>query len=1337
MAGVEGVSGNNQNLSIVNIDLINMKNVNHSHEYSSSNNFKSDRNGSLLSLAEKSIVNEVGSQSKTMEEKLVKEKDILQNQKRKVIDVDSNIQDEISNVFQNTHTIIAQNSDYDISHSSNGIKNLDNSSSLKATSEKVTVGSEPSLNDQLNNSPKRKISMKPAMKRRKEEYNNCSSTEISALAGVSNVEKDMLQRIEIDINNQSSVQSCESRRKLNREKIPECDPSFASRVLMKPIPFVAPLPKLNAREMAELELSLQIGEKFEGDNTWKDDWTGNLQLIDKDLIMNRNYLAQNPNEKKITLPFCEWVAKQARTADDFDGVRLLFSHVYHMKGTPEMAKRIMAYYLQLQGKTVVQRFQDLMEAIRRISYDPSVLMEDGWTTVKADNPDSELGGAFLIGRKVIWHRYEAIIIAFVRDDEIGDLWKAMWFEDKDTFDLEADEIQEGMQRWERKQAAKRRKTHANAGTIPTCNNPKFKRPSNPFSSSSRFDASKKISVDGIGESIILARSYKSKVNIPWPARVMHVTEVKALRSQNTSRRSSSRNEIHVVFLAPFWNGLHYQNTSRNNVQAKKTVNEEDINMYSSGPLFEVETIDVSKDTIQKYPHDGKDSFISIDQLRAEFTFLKLPDRAFPRYLDSHRLALSLKVFARKRICNATDIISDDTSHAGTCALLTDTHALSVQTALFPVAVLNLPFEYILSNLPDPIKQISQLVGDDREDVTDPIMQLDYMLKSLRPPHCWGSNTRDENEENSTMSGNRHKVDDTISNDISLTALKSPIPVIIDSNSKNKINEDNDMYWDLKNFASDYLLKNIGYYDTETSLTVFHTLKNRLENLLSQLRSLIVSINELSSKQMIKSLRFFLGCCIQEKGHGEDVLYNNQQVTTLLKGFNFKMIVREWHKACERIYKQASIKMTTSGSGNGVTVVITDSRCNEHLTSSGSFERAVRIPAAIRGAKKAGAGSLVDVPLITKVENHYMKLAEQKVIPKAHKSTYLKRMKDKVSSIRPDAKGVPLTDDSEGEGGEDTMGSRNSYTAAVVGVAAALKGVDMIVGGECVNGFCAVRPPGHHAGRELRPMKAVSNGFCLLNAAACAALYATSPKSEGGLGLRRVCVIDIDVHHGNGTQDILCSTQDSRFLYVSTHAGGAHINGYDDEDHENGLHRNLNTYKNEGIFPGRCGDSSPHEGVLNIPLGQKISSQAIGTSLVSRVSPAVQAFSPELIIISAGFDAHKNDPLGMGGLSAEDFGSVTSVICHMAHKICSGRVLSILEGGYGVPCCRKPMRDLFLPNNTEPEFEPMKILDLGDDLPDTMDDHIDPILAQKLDRCHQEGFLECVKEHVGSLAKNND
>lgn len=313
-----------------------------------------------------------------------------------------------------------------------------------------------------------------------------------------------------------------------------------------------------------------------------------------------------------------------------------------------------------------------------------------------------------------------------------------------------------------------------------------------------------------------------------------------------------------------------------------------------------------------------------------------------------------------------------------------------------------------------------------------------------------------------------------------------------------------------------------------------------------------------------------------------------------------------------------------------------------------------------------------------------------------------------------------------------MGSKGSFTAAVTAVAVALKGVDMIVGGKCVNAFCAVRPPGHHAGRELRPMNAISNGFCLLNAAASAALYAASPRSQGGLGLKRVCVIDIDLHHGNGTQDILCSTYDPRFLYVSTHAGGPHINGFqDDAADEDGIPRGLKTNKNEGIFPGRCGDISPHPGVLNIPLGKKVTPSALGTALVCQVTPAVEKFDPELIIISAGFDAHMNDPLGMGGLTSQDFGTVTKVICQMALRSCSGRVLSILEGGYGVPCCRPLNDDLFLPKNAD--GSQLKLLNLGDDLPDEMEDRMDELLAKKLDKCHQDGFTECVYEHVKNLA----
>ncbi len=244
------------------------------------------------------------------------------------------------------------------------------------------------------------------------------------------------------------------------------------------------------------------------------------------------------------------------------------------------------------------------------------------------------------------------------------------------------------------------------------------------------------------------------------------------------------------------------------------------------------------------------------------------------------------------------------------------------------------------------------------------------------------------------------------------------------------------------------------------------------------------------------------------------------------------------------------------------------------------------------------------------------------------------------------------------------GSKGTWDAAVAAVATVVSAVDKIIYGEASTAFCATRPPGHHAGRTLHSMKAVSNGFCILNAAACAALYAVTPVSEGGLGLSKVCVIDFDVHHGNGTQDILCSTYDPRFLYVSMHAGGAHVNGVtmeDDPDHQ--LHDLAGSAK-QGIYPGRCGDTSPHEGVLNIPLGAKVLSHDIGLALISKVVPKVSTFLPDMIIISAGFDAHKCDPMGLGGLSAADFGHITDVICSLAAKSCSGRVVSILEGGYG-------------------------------------------------------------------------
>jgi len=698
--------------------------------------------------------------------------------------------------------------------------------------------------------------------------------------------------------------------------------------------------------------------------------------------------------------------------------------------------------------------------------------------------------------------------------------------------------------------------------------------------------------------------------------------------------------------------------------------------------------------------------------------------------------------------------------------LSDTHVMAIQTAMFPLSILHLPFDYILSELPPPATEHSATL-DQGEETVEPVLDLRAMLNAMKPPHCWGMSQ--------SVGGNNQVVSPAKTtsnlNPMYTHDVASPLPI-----KSNGASRADDLEWNLNQFCSEYLLETLSKGET----THLSRLIDDLSVLISQLRDVSLKWEKLDSASQATKSHLFLNRCMLCKSHGEESINCDFQGEVASQ----KLVI-EWRKSCERIFKRATIKFSSTEAGNGVTMILTDYRCNEHLTASGCVERVVRLPAAIKASKMAGAGKSRDIQLIFPVEDRFMNMAEKTVLPKAHKASYLKRMKAKCAAIEPGRKGAMLTDDSDGNGGEDTMGSRGSYTAAVAGVAAALQAVDRIASGRCVNAFCATRPPGHHAGRDLHSMKAVSNGFCVLNPAACAALYATTPQSEGGPGFRRVCVIDFDVHHGNGTQDILCNTYDPRFLYVSIHAGGAHINGYDTDDDDSGQNNSQRpggSSQNAGIYPGRCGDTCPHEGVLNLPLGAKVTAQHVGQVLASKVSPAVDAFAPDLIVLSAGFDAHKNDPLGMGGLSAEDFGSITTVACSMAFRSCSGRVISILEGGYGVPCCRPQMDDLFLPKSSPMEGEAqyttskqtqniqtsagdsnpspkdklvtnlleqqegstqkqekgpqIKLLDLGKDLPDNMEDEVPRGLRGKVDRCHTEGFIDCVREHVSSLAKSN-
>ena len=208
---------------------------------------------------------------------------------------------------------------------------------------------------------------------------------------------------------------------------------------------------------------------------------------------------------------------------------------------------------------------------------------------------------------------------------------------------------------------------------------------------------------------------------------------------------------------------------------------------------------------------------------------------------------------------------------------------------------------------------------------------------------------------------------------------------------------------------------------------------------------------------------------------------------------------------------------------------------------------------------------------------------------------------------------------------DTWISPGAWAAAQRAAGAVVKSIDMVMGGEVKNAFCAVRPPGHHAESE-RAM-----GFCLLSTAAIGALHALEAH-----GLSRVAVVDFDVHHGNGTQEIF--ERDGRVLYISSHEWP--------------------------LFPGTGREEETGVGnLVNMPLPPGTRSDMFRAAYEAKALPALESFQPELMIISAGFDGHAADPLARMMLTAEDFSWITDQLCEAAERLCSGRVVSTLEGGY--------------------------------------------------------------------------
>jgi acetoin utilization deacetylase AcuC-like enzyme len=289
----------------------------------------------------------------------------------------------------------------------------------------------------------------------------------------------------------------------------------------------------------------------------------------------------------------------------------------------------------------------------------------------------------------------------------------------------------------------------------------------------------------------------------------------------------------------------------------------------------------------------------------------------------------------------------------------------------------------------------------------------------------------------------------------------------------------------------------------------------------------------------------------------------------------------------------------------VTALFTHPNSDQHREPAGHPEQAARLAAVAQGLASLDLLRL-DAPLAPEAD-----------ILRCHPQAYIDRIRAAIP-----AKGWAQVDG-------DTYLAPGSYRAALRGVGAACAAVDMVLSGGAKNAFIATRPPGHHAETDT------AMGFCLFGTIAIAAKHALDHH-----GLKRVAIVDFDVHHGNGTQDLLWD--EPRVLFASSHK--------------------------MPLYPGTgaAHETGAHGQIINMPLRPHSTGADMRAAYSAHILPQIDAFAPELILVSAGFDAHHDDPLANLNWSTDDFAWLSERICDLADRHCAGRVVSALEGGYDLP-----------------------------------------------------------------------
>jgi acetoin utilization deacetylase AcuC-like enzyme len=296
----------------------------------------------------------------------------------------------------------------------------------------------------------------------------------------------------------------------------------------------------------------------------------------------------------------------------------------------------------------------------------------------------------------------------------------------------------------------------------------------------------------------------------------------------------------------------------------------------------------------------------------------------------------------------------------------------------------------------------------------------------------------------------------------------------------------------------------------------------------------------------------------------------------------------------------------------LTVLAADACCREHLAGvPGHPERPERFDAVLDGLKSAGL--LASLPLLE------ARAATEDELALCHSREYISLARHEIEAGRP----------SLGTG--DTDVTRQSWDAALHAVGSVLSAVDAVFSGRARNAFCNVRPPGHHATAQ-RGM-----GFCIFNNVALAARYA-----QQRYAVERVLIVDWDVHHGNGTQDIFYT--DPSVFFFSTHQWP--------------------------LYPGtgrsnETGDGEGSRTTCNFPFPAGSGRAEILGAVQTSLAPAMEQFRPDLVLISSGFDSRSGDLLGRFTLTDEDFADLTAAVMEIADRHAGGRLVSTIEGGYSL------------------------------------------------------------------------